>query len=105
MGFNLLSRLARPLTPVQKAKITVFAMDCIPRITRSQVYDVLSSMANIVGYKAVVEAENSFGRYFKQTITAAGKVNPAKVLVIGGRGGRVVSHRCGQGHGGHCPCV
>uniref|UniRef100_A0A7S4FSK3 NAD(P) transhydrogenase, mitochondrial n=1 Tax=Eutreptiella gymnastica TaxID=73025 RepID=A0A7S4FSK3_9EUGL len=58
-------------------------MDCIPRITRSQVYDVLSSMANIAGYKAVVEAANSFGRYFKQTITAAGKVNPAKVLVIG----------------------
>eukprot|EP00667_Euglena_gracilis_P002420 EG_transcript_2419 len=67
----------------QRAKVTVFAMDCVPRITRSQVYDVLSSMANIAGYKAVIEAANSFGRYFKQTITAAGKVQPAKVLVIG----------------------
>jgi len=66
-----------------KARVTVFALDCIPRISRSQVYDVLSSMANVAGYKAVLEAANAFGRYFKQTITAAGKVQPAKVLVIG----------------------
>mmetsp|Transcript_19982 Transcript_19982/g.35616 ORF Transcript_19982/g.35616 Transcript_19982/m.35616 type:complete len:1034 (-) Transcript_19982:32-3133(-) len=68
---------------LQQRHVTTFAVDCIPRLTRSQVYDVLSSMANIAGYKAVLEAANSFGRYFKQTITAAGKVNPAKVLVIG----------------------
>ncbi len=50
----------------------------------SQVYDVLSSMANIAGYKAVIEAANHFGRFFTGQITAAGKVPPAKVLVIGG---------------------
>ncbi|XP_035219277.1 LOW QUALITY PROTEIN: NAD(P) transhydrogenase, mitochondrial-like [Stegodyphus dumicola] len=64
--------------------MTVFAMDCIPRISRAQVFDALSSMANIAGYKAVVEAANNFGRFFTGQITAAGKVPPAKVLVIGG---------------------
>ena len=66
------------------AKITAFAMDCIPRISRAQVFDALSSMANIAGYKAVIEAANHFGRFFTGQITAAGKVPPAKVLVIGG---------------------
>ena len=66
------------------AKITAFAMDCIPRISRAQVFDALSSMANISGYKAVIEAANHFGRFFTGQITAAGKVPPAKVLVIGG---------------------
>jgi NAD(P) transhydrogenase len=65
-------------------KMTVFAMDCVPRISRAQVFDALSSMANIAGYKAVVEAANNFGRFFTGQITAAGKVPPAKVLVIGG---------------------
>ncbi|XP_074656961.1 NAD(P) transhydrogenase, mitochondrial-like [Tubulanus polymorphus] len=65
-------------------KLTVFAMDAIPRISRAQVFDALSSMANIAGYKAVVEAANNFGRFFTGQITAAGKVPPAKVLVIGG---------------------
>ena len=65
-------------------KVTAFAMDCVPRISRAQVFDALSSMANIAGYKAVVEAANSFGRFFTGQITAAGKVPPAKVLVIGG---------------------
>ncbi|KAK6168199.1 hypothetical protein SNE40_022075 [Patella caerulea] len=64
--------------------LTVFAMDCIPRISRAQVFDALSSMANIAGYKAVIEAANNFPRFFAGQITAAGKVPPAKVLVIGG---------------------
>jgi len=65
-------------------KMTVYGMECVPRISRAQVYDVLSSMANVSGYKAVVEAANNFGRFFTGQITAAGKVPPAKVLVIGG---------------------
>jgi len=64
--------------------ITSFAMDCVPRISRAQVFDALSSMANIAGYRSVVEASNHFGRFFTGQITAAGKVPPAKVLVIGG---------------------
>lgn len=64
-------------------KHTVFAMDCVPRISRAQGYDVLSSQANIAGYKAVVEAANEFGRFFTGQITAAGKVPPTKILVIG----------------------
>ncbi|KAH6927593.1 hypothetical protein HPB50_006129 [Hyalomma asiaticum] len=67
-----------------KKQMTVFAMDAIPRISRAQVFDALSSMANIAGYKAVIEAANHFGRFFTGQITAAGKVPPAKVLVIGG---------------------
>jgi len=59
-------------------------MDCVPRISRAQVFDALSSMANIAGYKAVLEAANNFGRFFTGQITAAGKIPPAKVLVIGG---------------------
>ena len=63
--------------------ITVLAMDAVPRISRAQSMDVLSSMANIAGYRAVVEAANVFGRFFTGQITAAGKVPPAKVLVCG----------------------
>ena len=62
---------------------TVMAMDSIPRISRAQKMDALSSMANIAGYRAVVEAAQHFGRFFTGQITAAGKVPPAKVLVIG----------------------
>ncbi|XP_060516948.1 NAD(P) transhydrogenase, mitochondrial-like [Cylas formicarius] len=65
-------------------KMTAFAMDCIPRLTRAQVFDALSSMANISGYRAVVEAANHFPRFMSGQITAAGKVPPSKVLVIGG---------------------
>merc|ERR1712223_2042176 len=65
-------------------KITAFGMDCVPRISRAQVFDALPSMGNISGYRAVVEASNHFGRFFTGQITAAGKVPPAKVLVIGG---------------------
>ncbi|MGB5630232.1 MAG: Re/Si-specific NAD(P)(+) transhydrogenase subunit alpha [Woeseiaceae bacterium] len=62
---------------------TVLAMDSVPRISRAQKADALSSMANIAGYRAVVEAAQHFGRFFTGQITAAGKVPPAKVLVIG----------------------
>ena len=64
-------------------KVTALAMDSIPRISRAQKLDALSSMANIGGYRAVIEASNRFGRFFSGQITAAGKVDPAKVLVIG----------------------
>ncbi|KAK5687433.1 hypothetical protein LTS10_001571 [Elasticomyces elasticus] len=67
----------------QSKGLTSFAMDMIPRITRAQGFDVLSSMANIAGYKAVLEASNEFGRYMTGQTTAAGKVPPCKVLVIG----------------------
>ena len=67
-----------------KKPTAVFALDCIPRTSRAQAFDVLSSMANIAGYRAVVEAANEFGRFFTGQITAAGKVPPAKVLIIGG---------------------
>jgi len=62
---------------------TAIAMDAVPRISRAQKLDALSSMANIAGYRAVVEAANNFGRFFTGQITAAGKVPPAKVMVIG----------------------
>jgi proton-translocating NAD(P)+ transhydrogenase subunit alpha len=62
---------------------TVMAMDSVPRISRAQKMDALSSMANIAGYRAIVEAAQHFGRFFTGQITAAGKVPPAKVLVIG----------------------
>ncbi|CCG03877.1 Re/Si-specific NAD(P)(+) transhydrogenase subunit alpha [Blastococcus saxobsidens] len=63
--------------------ITALAMDAVPRISRAQSMDVLSSMANIAGYRAVIEAANVFGRFFTGQVTAAGKVPPAKVLVAG----------------------
>jgi NAD(P) transhydrogenase subunit alpha len=63
--------------------ITALAMDAVPRISRAQSLDVLSSMANIAGYRAVIEAANVFGRFFTGQVTAAGKVPPAKVLVAG----------------------
>ncbi|MBX9847908.1 MAG: Re/Si-specific NAD(P)(+) transhydrogenase subunit alpha, partial [Rhodocyclaceae bacterium] len=64
-------------------KATVLAMDSVPRISRAQKMDALSSQANIAGYRAVIEAANAFGRFFTGQITAAGKVPPAKVFVIG----------------------
>ncbi|WP_116654633.1 Re/Si-specific NAD(P)(+) transhydrogenase subunit alpha [Pelagibacterium sediminicola] len=71
---------------LEKAKdqgITAIAMDMVPRISRAQKMDALSSMANIAGYRAVIEAANNFGRFFTGQVTAAGKVPPAKVLVVG----------------------
>lgn len=73
---ELLDRLA-------KRKATVFGMDCVPRITRAQKMDTLSAMANIAGYRAIIEAANNFPRFFTGQITAAGRIDPAKVLVIG----------------------
>ncbi|MXP66184.1 Re/Si-specific NAD(P)(+) transhydrogenase subunit alpha [Pantoea sp. Nvir] len=64
-------------------KVTVIAIDAVPRISRAQSLDALSSMANIAGYRAIIEAAHEFGRFFTGQITAAGKVPPAKVMVIG----------------------
>jgi NAD(P) transhydrogenase subunit alpha len=64
-------------------KVTALAMDSVPRISRAQSMDALSSMANIAGYRAIVEAAHEFGRFFTGQITAAGKVPPAKVMIIG----------------------
>ncbi|MFT4635981.1 MAG: NAD(P) transhydrogenase subunit alpha [Arenicella sp.] len=71
------------MAKLAEAKVNVIAMDSVPRLSRSQKMDALSSMANIAGYRAVVEAANQFGRFFTGQITAAGKVPPAKVMVIG----------------------
>ncbi len=71
------------LDQLNKTGVTALAMDMVPRISRAQKMDALSSMANIAGYRAVIEAGNNFGRFFTGQITAAGKVPPAKVLVIG----------------------
>ncbi len=68
---------------LKEKNITAMAMDMVPRISRAQSLDALSSMANISGYRAVVEAAHAFGRFFTGQITAAGKVPPAQVLVIG----------------------
>ena len=73
---ELLNRLAAK-------NVTALAMDSIPRISRAQKLDALSSMANIAGYRAVVEAAQHFGRFFRGQVTAAGKIPPAKVLIIG----------------------
>jgi len=64
-------------------RITALAMDCVPRITRAQKMDALSAMANIAGYRSVIEAAQHFPRFFTGQMTAAGKIDPAKVLVIG----------------------
>jgi proton-translocating NAD(P)+ transhydrogenase subunit alpha len=71
------------MTKVADKGATVIAMDMVPRISRAQKMDALSSMANIAGYRAVIEAGNNFGRFFTGQVTAAGKVPPAKVLVVG----------------------
>ena len=71
------------LTKLAEKGINAVAMDAIPRISRAQKMDVLSSMSNIAGYRAVVEAAFHYGRFLNGQITAAGKVDPAKVLVIG----------------------
>ncbi len=87
-GATLVSLISPALNPelVEKLAtrpITVLSMDSVPRISRAQSLDVLSSMANIAGYRAVVEAAHAFGRFFTGQVTAAGKVPPAKVLVVG----------------------
>ena len=87
-GAVLVSILSPGLRPglvedLARRPITALAMDAVPRISRAQSLDVLSSMANIAGYRAVVEAAHVFGRFFIGQVTAAGKVPPAKVLVAG----------------------
>src|SRR3954464_15255003 len=87
-GATLVSLLAPALDPrmveeLGRRPVTALAMDAVPRISRAQSLDVLSSMANIAGYRAVVEAAHAFGRFFTGQVTAAGKVPPAKVLVVG----------------------
>ncbi|MGW3096744.1 Re/Si-specific NAD(P)(+) transhydrogenase subunit alpha [Streptomyces sp. NPDC001102] len=81
----LLSPAQRPelLQALADAGVTALALDAVPRISRAQSMDVLSSMANIAGYRAVIEAAHVFGRFFTGQVTAAGKVPPAKVLVAG----------------------
>ncbi|HEY0208140.1 Re/Si-specific NAD(P)(+) transhydrogenase subunit alpha [Acerihabitans sp.] len=71
------------LEKLSSRNITAMAMDSVPRISRAQSLDALSSMANIAGYRAIVEAAHEFGRFFTGQITAAGKVPPAKVMIIG----------------------
>jgi NAD(P) transhydrogenase subunit alpha len=87
-GATLVSLVSPGLNPdlvaaLATRPITVLAMDAVPRISRAQSMDVLSSMANIAGYRAVIEAAHTFGRFFTGQVTAAGKVPPAKVLVVG----------------------
>ncbi len=87
-GQVLVSLLAPALSPelierLSSRGVTALAMDAVPRISRAQSLDVLSSMANIGGYRAVVEAAHEFGSFFTGQVTAAGKVPPAKVLVVG----------------------
>ena len=82
---GLISPALRPelVEKLATRPITVLAMDAVPRISRAQSLDVLSSMANIAGYRAVIESAHAFGRFFTGQVTAAGKVPPAKVLVVG----------------------
>ena len=82
---SLLTPSLRPdlLESLANRGITALALDAVPRISRAQSMDVLSSMANIAGYRAVIEAAHEFGRFFTGQVTAAGKVPPAKVLVAG----------------------
>jgi NAD(P) transhydrogenase subunit alpha len=87
-GATLVALLSPALKPelveaLSTRGITALALDAVPRISRAQSMDVLSSMANIAGYRAVVEAAHEFGRFFTGQVTAAGKVPPAKVLVAG----------------------
>ncbi|MCL2787552.1 MAG: Re/Si-specific NAD(P)(+) transhydrogenase subunit alpha [Micrococcales bacterium] len=87
-GATLISLIAAPRSPellaaLAEAKVTTLAMDSVPRISRAQSLDVISSMANIAGYRAVIEAAHVFGSFFTGQVTAAGKVPPAKVFVSG----------------------
>ena len=83
LGFFYPGRSPELLERARARNLSVLAMECMPRISRAQKMDALSSMANIAGYRAVLEAANRFGSFFTGQITAAGKVPPAKVLVIG----------------------
>ena len=87
-GSTLISLLAPASSPelverLRAAGVTALAMDAMPRISRAQSMDVLSSMANVAGYRAVIEAAHEFGRQFTGQVTAAGKIPPARVFVVG----------------------
>ncbi len=96
ISFVYPSEATKLMETAQAANSTLIAMDMVPRISRAQKMDALSSTANIAGYRAVIEASNAFGRFFTGQITAAGKVPPAKVLVIGAGRSRSGSHRYGS---------
>jgi H+-translocating NAD(P) transhydrogenase subunit alpha len=83
IGFLWPAQNPELLESLKARGVTALSMDMIPRISRAQKMDALSSMANIAGYRAVIEAGNHFGRFFTGQITAAGKVPPARVLVVG----------------------
>ncbi|KAA1421733.1 Re/Si-specific NAD(P)(+) transhydrogenase subunit alpha [Nocardioides humilatus] len=88
-GATIISMMAPARSPelveqLSAQGVTALAMDAVPRISRAQSMDVLSSMANVAGYRAVVEAAHEFGRMFTGQVTAAGKMPPARVFVIGG---------------------
>ncbi len=83
IGFIWPAQNREILDRLAKRKATVFGMDCVPRISRAQKMDTLSAMANIAGYRAIIEAANNFPRFFGGQITAAGRIDPAKVMVIG----------------------
>ncbi|CAA9374926.1 MAG: NAD(P) transhydrogenase alpha subunit [uncultured Nocardioides sp.] len=87
-GATIVSLMAPGRSPklieeLQAQRVTGLAMDAVPRISRAQAMDVLSSMANVAGYRAVIEAAHEFGRQFTGQVTAAGKVPPARVFVVG----------------------
>ena len=87
-GATIISIMAPARSPelverLQAQGVTALAMDAVPRISRAQSMDVLSSMANVAGYRAVVEAAHEYGRMFTGQVTAAGKTNPARVFVVG----------------------
>ncbi len=87
-GATVISLMAPARSPelverLSAAGVTALAMDAVPRISRAQSMDVLSSMANVAGYRAVIEAAHEFGRLFTGQVTAAGKVPPARVFVVG----------------------
>jgi H+-translocating NAD(P) transhydrogenase subunit alpha len=83
--FGFISRTQNEdlIAKLAEKNVTVFSMEAIPRISRAQKMDALSSMANIAGYRSVLEAANAYGSFFTGQITAAGKIPPAKVLIIG----------------------
>ena len=83
IGFIYPAQNPELLESLKARGVTTIAMDMVPRISRAQKMDALSSMANIAGYRAVIEAGENFGRFFTGQVTAAGKVPPAKVLVVG----------------------
>ena len=90
------------LEALAKSGQSFFAMELMPRITRAQSMDILSSQANLAGYKAVIDAAATFGRAFPMMMTAAGTVPPAKVFIMGVGVAGLAGHRHGAAPGRHC---